>query len=268
MSGRKLRCTLAFFGIDRRLDLTGEVIRKLVYEPAARHFTVASVGFLWAPSRIINPRSGEQVELPPPRIEFLPKGQYEIVAPLVLESEPHFQLLRTYGDFWCDGYQSFSNLYSQLASLTRTTKMALATQPDIVIFLRPDLLYHDNFSNVLELALASKGANCYLPHWQPHGGMNDRFAICCGEDAIRAYGHRVEKAIDFCESTGQPLHSEKLLKFALKNTAVLRIGIRASRMRADGLARAEDFSWRGWRPALRVTAGSLRQGILRYWRNR
>lgn len=259
---RRLRCTLAFFGIDRRLDLTGESIHKLIHDPAARRFEVSSVGFLWAPQQISNPRSGEEIALPPPRFDCLPPGLYDSAPPLDLEAEPRFHELKSFGDFWDDGFRSFSNLYSQLNSLSRATEMALLTQPDIVIFLRPDLLYRDSFANVLDRAATAEAPGVFLPHWQPHGGLNDRFALCCGKETIRAYGHRVEAATEFCRTKGHSLHSEKLLRYALTNIPVARVGLRAARMRVDGAVKHEDYSYRGWKPALRVLAGALRQRVM------
>ena len=261
-SSGKSRCTLAFFGIDRRLDLTGGSIEKLIFAPAAKLFDIKSVGFLWAPTQINNARSGEHVDLPPPRFECLPTGQYASATPLDLTQEDVFQDLKAFGDFWRDDFYSLGNLYSQLTSLSRVTDMALKTQPDVVIFLRPDLLYQENFTKVLEQAAAQNTTGIFLPHWQPHGGMNDRFALCCGDDAIRAYGHRIRLATEFCRIQGQPLHSEKLVRYALAGKIVKRVGLRAARMRSHGVPKIEDYSWRGWKPAMRVMAGALRRRIM------
>ena len=263
--GGKPRCTLAFFGIDRRLDLTGTAIHDLIYALATKYFDVKSVGFLWAPTQINNPRSGEHVDLPPPRFECLPDGRYDSAPPMDLTQESDFQTLKGFGDFWRDDFYSLGNLYSQLTSLARATDMALETQPDVVIFLRPDLLYQNSFVKVLERAAkhidTAGTGRVFLPHWQPHGGLNDRFALCCGPDAIHAYGHRVQTAAEFCRAADQPLHSERLVRHALAHTPVTRIGLRAARMRSNGIPMAEDYSWHGWKPALRVMAGALRRQV-------
>lgn len=48
-----------------------------------------------------------------------------------------------------------------LSSLSRTTEMALETQPNIVIFLRPDLIYYDSFAAVLEKAATVEDRSVY-----------------------------------------------------------------------------------------------------------
>lgn len=258
------RCALVFFGIDRRLDLTGPAIAENVLVPASALFNVISAGFLWAPGRIENPRSGEAAQLAPPRLDCLPPGDYRCESPLDPTDEPLYYSLAAFGDYWGDGFHSLSNVIFQLESLRRATDMALAQAPDIAVFLRPDLLYLDHFAATLKWAAAAEGPLALVPHWQPHGGLNDRFAICIGRPAIMAYGHRIEMALDFCERNAHPLHSEKLLRYALKQSQipVRRIAQRASRVRVDGHARDEDFSYRGWKPALRGLAGWLRRTLM------
>jgi hypothetical protein len=70
---------LFFFGIDRRLDVTGPMIEELVSGPAQSRFLVANFGFMWAPKLIANSRSGENSPLISPRLDRLPEGQYPIV---------------------------------------------------------------------------------------------------------------------------------------------------------------------------------------------
>lgn len=258
------RCAFVFFGIDRRLDLTGPVIDTMAVAPARARFDVSASGFLWTPARIDNPRSGEAADLTPPRFDCLPRGNYRCAPPRPPETVPLFSQLAAFGDYWDDGQLSLSNVVAQLESLRRATDMALARDPDIAVFLRPDLLYHDSFAVVLDRATDAAATGrplALVPHWQPHGGLNDRFAICVGEAAIRAYGHRISVALDFCRTTGQPMHSEKLVRHALTRAIVPvgRIALRASRVRIDGRAWPEDFSLHGWKPALRGLAGRVRR---------
>lgn len=256
-------CAIAFFGIDRRLDLTAASIFKNIVEPAEALFEVKSVGHLWRIQRINNQRSGEFGSFPSPRVSLLPAGEYRIEPPLDLPTIRELQELCRFGDFWQDEFTSLSNLYSQLVSLCRATEMALQLRPSCVIFVRPDLAYHDSLRRALKVAVAAERELILLPHWQPHGGLNDRFAICCGDRAIRAYGMRLKSARNFCQSTGGALHSERLVRFAIAKAGVQvrTIQARASRVRLDGRVHPEDFSRHGWKISLRERLSRFRRNL-------
>lgn len=257
-------CVIAFFGIDRRLDITSGSILENIVSPAQALFDVRSIGHLWSVRSISNQRSGEVGDLVPPRVSLLPDGEYMIEAPLNLVSHPDFDDLCGFGDFWQDGFNSLSNLYSQLVSLHRVTEMALKLQPKCVAFVRADLIYHDSLGRALKAARESLENKVLLPHWQPHGGFNDRFGICCGERAIRAYGLRLKHAREFCELSAGPLHSERLVRFAIgrNDINVRRIRARASRVRIDSGIFSEDFSSFGWKLSLREILGKIRQVLI------
>ena len=256
----KPKAVIAFYGIDRRLDITAPSIFEQIIRPAQEVFEVQLMAHLWALPSIQNARSGEAGELASPRLALLPPGYYEVEPPLTLASEKGFQVLCRAGDFWQDDFKSLSNLYSQLVSLQCVTTMAMTEKPDCVIFVRPDLLYHDSLATTLQQAAQARDT-VFLPHWQPHGGFNDRFAIACGEKAILAYGNRLNAAQAYCEATASPLHAEKLVKFVLagQGIAVRKSSTRASRVRIDGQIKREDFSWHGWKPALRGWLGRLKR---------
>jgi hypothetical protein len=83
----------------------------------------------------------------------------------------------------------------------------------------------------------------WLPLWLWRGGLNDRFAVIRGARAAQTYGTRARRMHAFCASTGGPLHSERLLRFVLAQTAVRRIATRATRIRANGSESWESFSF-------------------------
>jgi hypothetical protein len=257
---------VAFFGIDRRLDITSHSIIEHIVNPAHKFFDVRLMGHLWHVRSLSNPRSGEEGQLTPPRLSLLPRGEYKIHPPLDLKYCSEFDKIRSFGDFWQDNFKSLANLYSQLISIYQVTEMALTLRPQCVIFVRPDLVYHDSLSNDLKSVQRYLDNIVLLPHWQPHHGLNDRFAICCGEHTIKAYGQRLQYVAEFCGSTGSQLHSEKLVHFALKknNIKVQRIKARASRVRINGDIFPEDFSLVGWKPLLREFLGSIRIRLIRY----
>jgi len=257
----KLKCVLVFFGIDRRLDLTVDSIYRNVIAPASAWFEMQSVGYLWAPERIENPRSGESAELTLPRFNLLPPGDYRFDRPFNLDSDPYFAQLKKHGDFWNDDYRSLGNLYFQLCSLKLGTQLAIATDPDIVIFLRPDLIYHDSFHDLFRRVATKPKEGILLPAWQPHGGLNDRYAICIGQRAFSSYGNRLEQALKYCEQERSPLHSEKFLKRVLDGQSVKRISNRAARVRSNGSLQKEDYSYLGWKGSSRVVLGRWRKRL-------
>lgn len=255
-------CVIAFFGIDRRLDITAPTIIKNIIKPAQKYFDVRLKAHLWTIDAIDNERSGESGTVAAPRLSLLPEGAYVTEPPEDWTQNERFNALQHYGDFWQDDFRSFSNLFSQLTSLQRVTEAALKEKPHTVCFIRPDLFYHHSLEAALEKAAESSAsqARLYLPHWQPHGGLNDRFAICAGTSAITAYGQRGEQALAFCQASNHPLHSEKLVHFALNHASITveKIAAQASRVRINGNIKAEDFSYYGWKPWLRSALGKLK----------
>jgi hypothetical protein len=153
-----------------------------------------------------------------------------------------FERLRTHGDAWQDGFHSLGNMLLQLQSLLAVTELAAATAPDVMVFARPDLLYHEAVQPWQVEYVRQHPDALLLPDWESWGGFNDRFAIA-GARAFRAYGGRLLLADHFCGSTGQAMHAETFLRYALAfaGVSVRTIAMRANRIRVDGRIEAEDF---------------------------
>ncbi len=171
---------------------------------------------------------------------------------------PLLARLQAHGDAWANGFVSLRNLLLQLQSLLAVTEAVAQLQPDVVVFARPDLVYHEPLP-AQELALAlEKPEEVALPAWESWGGCNDRVAVA-GAAAYRAYGGRLLLCDHFCETRREPLHAERLLHHALAFAGVTlrELPLRASRVRADGRMELEDFGgyqaplapWRALRPA-------------------
>ena len=134
--------------------------------------------------------------------------------------------------------------------MKKVTTRALQDDPDIVIFCRPDLQYHDSFETGIQAAIKAEDSLIVLPHWQRHkGGLNDRFSICHGKQAIAAYGCRLDLALSFCQKTNLELHSERLLQYSVAKHRIStrKLNVRASRVRSDGRVVEEDFSTQSWK---------------------
>jgi hypothetical protein len=114
-------------------------------------------------------------------------------------------------------------------------------ESDVVLLLRPDLLYLDVLDPTFDLApLLNGSADVIVPSWQSWGGLNDRFAFCSGR-AARAYATRIDLFSEACISLGC-MHAERFLSFVVRRHD-LRVGLtslRAVRLRANGRIAAND----------------------------
>jgi hypothetical protein len=236
-----VKIALAFFGIPRRSDATFPLIRRNLLAPLAAIGELRVVYHLWRQDRIVNPRSGE--DHPQPQENYLPFLPFEGT---LQERPPQpsalFKRLRLHGDAWQDGFHSLANLVLQLESLMAVTQLAAAENPDVVMFARPDLLYHEPVQPWQVGYVASNPDAVLLPDWESWTGYNDRFAIA-GARAFRAYGGRMLLAEHFCAHTGQAMHAETFLRYALEfaGVPVRTFKLRANRVRVDGRIQAEDF---------------------------
>lgn len=237
-----LRIALVFFGITRALRLTLPSITENLIAPArAIAKEVRLYGHFFAQTAISNPRSGEEGTLDPEEYRLLQLDEVELEAPgACLDLYPVAEM-QAQGDAWGDGFASFRNLVHQLHSLKRATLLAEGFQPDIVIFARPDLLYHDSAAEQLDLLARSRRTFVVVPDWSRWHGHNDRFALVKGAEAVAAYGSRADRMAEYCRR-GKRLHSERLLKYALNGQRVRTVAMRASRVRANGMQVLEDFT--------------------------
>lgn len=237
-----LKIAVVFFGITRALRLTLPSITAQLIDPAraiAREIRLC--GHFFRQTGISNPRSGEVGELDPEEYRLLNLDAVEVEDPgACLDLYPMDQM-QARGDIWRDDFASFRNLVHQLHSLKRATLLAEGFQPDIVIFARPDLLYHDSAAEHLDLLARAHRSFVLVPDWAQWFGHNDRFALVKGAEGVAAYGRRADRMGEYC-ARGKRLHSERFLKYALGGQRVRTMHMRASRVRASGLQVLEDFT--------------------------
>ena len=264
------RIAICFFGITRSLGHTIRSIEEHVLKPAATLGEVHLYAHFFQQARIDNVRSGESGALDPEEYRLLASDWLRLEEPETCLETWHFEAIKRFGDFWEDGFKSLRNLVHQLHSMRQVTLAALAEGADVCLFCRPDLRYHDSLAPALQRAVQSangpRSPLAQIPVWQSYCGQNDRFALCTGEAAIRAYGTRIEQALAFCQATGRPLHSERLLAWTLDqaNIPIRGIAARASRVRLDGSERIEHFLPMGRRTRARMLAERLyRDGLKR-----
>ena len=241
---------IAFFGITRSLRYTMPSIERNVLVPAKQVGDVSVYGHFFDLANVINIRSGEMSESDPDEYKLLNADWIQLSKPGNILEASVFEEIKSFGDHWHDDFNSVSNLLHQLYSLKTVMTRALQDDPDIVIFCRPDLEYHDSLQAGLRLALAANDPLILLPKWQRHkGGLNDRFAVCVGKTAAMAVGQRLDLALTFCRKMQIELHSERLLRYSLVKSGIpiRKLDVRASRVRADGRMVEENFSTVTWK---------------------
>lgn len=243
------KIAVCFFGITRSLKFTHQSIKDNVLAPARASGEVKVFAHFFNQKIVRNRRTHEDSELDLNDRSLLPLDFLDIEEPDECLDLYDFDLLKNYGDTRRDGFQSFKNLVHALHSQKRVGLAALSWKPDLVIFARPDLLYHDSLGAVLNDIekdnldnIISPGVT--IPDWQHwRGGYNDRFAICAGQAAISAYSQRVDMMHRYCIEMREPIHSESLLRYSLNRAgiSVSYMPVRASRVRANGRVQAENF---------------------------
>jgi hypothetical protein len=237
------RICFAFFGITRSLSHTIQSIVERVVEPARAFGDVYLCGHFFTQRNVLNPRSGEDGSYEVNEYKLLNLDSVELEEPDSCLDNWNFDRICKRGDVFCDNFRSLRNLIHQLHSLHRTTELVESINPDFVVFVRPDLLYHDDFTPVYEKMCSGDKLDAFVPCWQWWGGVNDRFSVC-GKDAFPAYGKRILAIEEYFRSMNRPLNGEKLLKFALRRRSVKYkpVPLRASRVRVCGHVKAEEFT--------------------------
>lgn len=236
-----MKIAIAFFGITRHLPSVIDSINTEMIEPLRTFGDVKIFSHLFSNQLVDNPRSAEK-GLRNVQECFLLDADYLLIEKEGLcLAESGFTKALLYPDAFDDGYVSIKNLFHQLSSLSRVTSLTADYNPDYVIFLRPDLLYHDNISETFEKFVLERKYNILTPSWHRWGGLNDRFAIT---DRIgsRVYGQRINYAENFMELR-RFIHSESLLSYVVKESRLMHgfFDLKASRVRLGGVIKDEDF---------------------------
>ncbi len=237
-----MKIAVAFFGLPRCSDIAWPSIEQKIYAQLPFGAEVRSFYHFYQQSQVVNPRSGENGSLEASNYQPFEKFTGELQDPQKVLAELPFEELKQFGDSWKDDFNSLRNLLLQLNSLKRVTTLLTPFAPDVVVYVRPDLVYHDAFPKHVFLMAAEIHAASFIPNWQWGIGLNDRFSVC-GKEAYQAYGNRINLALTYCSEKKEPLHAERLLKFALEraDATILQLFVTASRVRIGGVLAKESF---------------------------
>jgi len=238
-----MRIALCLFGIPRCSSITIPSLGQNVMAPLKACGELKVFYHLYQQDQVVNPRSGEQGSLGPENYAFTCAYEGMLESPVDGPDQALAAELCAYGNAFDDQGGSLKNLLLQLHSLKRVTELAQAHAPDVCVFARPDLLYHDPLPVAVIRHAARNPLACAIPDWQWWSGRNDRFAVA-GRGIYPAYGRRLERALAYCQAGPRPLAPETLLRFVLlENRAeVLGMPFRATRVRLQGKQVQEDFN--------------------------
>jgi len=239
---KRPRIAIGFFGITRSLKWTLPSIQNNIIDPARKLGDVRVFAHLYQQKHVLNPRSGEDHALDPHEHQLLQCDEIKLEAPGVCLVTANYEWVLSHGDAFHDEGKSLSNLIHQLHSLQEVGQMMDSWKPDLFLLTRPDLMYHDDFTEIINKQLKSSPKSITLPNWQWYGGYNDRFAVC-GPVAGSAYTNRINLIPEYLKKTGGPLPAERFLAFNLHKMKLNLdfCNLRASRMRANGEQVKENF---------------------------
>ena len=239
---KNLKIGIVFYGLPRASQITLPSIFKNIIDPATKYGDVSIRYHFIKQERVDNPSTGESCELKSENYDLFDQFIGETEIDSGIPESRGLSKIKLYGDAWSNNYKSLNNLLLQLHSLERATLKILETGADVVIFARPDLLYHDSFEKELARLMKSPEAQVIIPNWQWAGGYNDRFCIAYG-DAINTIGLRINLIAEYLRVLQRPLHAERLLHFAIERNRIFvnPSPLRASRVRAGGEVKQEKF---------------------------
>jgi hypothetical protein len=237
-----LKIAIGFFGITRSLRWTLPSIEHKIIEPLRGIGEVKLFSSLIYQTEISNPRSREHEIVDPDDYKLLKCDVNILHKPGECLEKFNYKKILEYGDAWDDKGKSLSNLIHQFATLEALAKPINSFDPDLIVLIRPDLFYHDDFLSVCVDQL-NRPDNCIsIPNWQWSRGINDRFAIC-GRQSFSAYVDRANLMEDYLSRKKRPLHAERFLWWVLnkRKIKVYPVNLKATRIRSNGFMLIENF---------------------------
>ncbi|HKX41402.1 MAG TPA: hypothetical protein VJO99_09615, partial [Burkholderiaceae bacterium] len=180
------------YGIPRGSAIAMPSLAEHFIEPARRIGECRVFYHLYRQDWVVNARSGEAAAMPTDAYAPFASFDGELEPPDRCLERWGFERICAFGDHYQDGFRSIHNLVHQLHSMRQVTARLAAWQPDVVMYVRPDLYYHAAPTHDMIEGLCRHPKRCFVPDWHWWGGYNDRFAFC-GAEVYRAYGNRIEQ---------------------------------------------------------------------------
>lgn len=252
---------IVFYGLPRGLSHTHRSIKEKVFDVLRARCVPFEIFFhhVIFLEAFSNPRNNEVNVI-------LNNSEWRFLNPDVELSTEHGEFLSSHQQFinevlaYGDPHQneglSTRNELEALHSLKEAVRAAVSRGNNRfsgLIILRPDLIYHDDLDVDLLLHAMSERL-VVLPAWQTWGGANDRFSFGAWDPMVEM-GMRFDRILQYCQNTNRPWHAEAFVDWLLddlylRSVVTREVGnkvschtmIRASRVRAHGVVKDEDFS--------------------------
>ncbi|MBB2197654.1 hypothetical protein HLH44_09315 [Gluconacetobacter sp. 1c LMG 22058] len=241
-----MRIAVIYFGLVRGAEISATSIEQKLIEPnAAVGVSFTKIMATNLVERVWNPRSHEFNAILDHRDVFRFDCEHYVLNRQNDNSIMNeLSCAKRHQDIFQNDWISIRNLLHQLSSLEcgwNFCEKLRYEEFDAFLFLRPDLLYVDNFDIPLLVSRLKTPNTLLVPPWHCWGGLNDRFALA-GPVAARRYALRLKHVAEFCRH--YPLHSETFLAWALAEAkcCIGSLPIRALRVRADGRVENENFN--------------------------
>ena len=155
-----------------------------------------------------------------------------------IKSNGFFEYACSNGDPWNDEFKSLQNLFCQLNSLKLVTELWNEYDYDVVMYLRPDLLYNELDMNDIYKVISDDVIliRPYINNW-----FDDRSAIGPPK-LMKLYGKRYDYVKEYLDK-GKKLHSEEFMTYIVNNK--IRnyshdMKLRGKRVRANGKVHESD----------------------------
>lgn len=244
-----LKLAICFFGMNRSLSHVVDSINKNIIEAIPEGIEYQIYGALMHTTvPFTNIRSEEFSCVPESNFENLmvPKS-FELIEQSELDKVYKKPLMALgLNDIYSDDGASLMNMVREMYSVQTVWSLASESKPDYVLFLRPDLIYHDkvDFEKYFALIDQASGPMVITPSWQKWGGLNDRFGLANFSGA-GIYGKRFDLFWKYVHLVGGYPQAEAILFTTLYLEGVdysSTANETASRVRAGGVTKVEDFS--------------------------
>jgi hypothetical protein len=157
----------------------------------------------------------------------------------VIQKSMKYGIVRSYNQ------NTVENCMRQLYSVRQVTNMwkKSGNTYDYYIYLRPDLMYINKL-DVKQILNHIKSNNTLLtPHWQKHGGLNDRIYMGTGK-VISLFGCRFDELIRMMEKRKRPYNPEHYMKYIADkyNIKTINSSLKGVRVRTNGQRVTEKFN--------------------------
>ena len=243
-----LKLAICFFGMNRSLSHVVDSINKNIIEAIPEGIEYQIYGALMHTNTpFTNIRSEEFSCVPESNFENLmtPKS-FELIDQSELDKVYKKSLMGLgLNDIYTDDGASLMNMVREMYSVQTVWNLSSESKPDYVLFLRPDLIYHDklDFKKYFSHIDRSSGPMVITPAWQKWGGLNDRLGLANLSGAA-IYGKRFDLFWKYVHLVGGYPQAEAILFTTLYLEGVdysITSNETASRVRAGGVTKVEDF---------------------------